>query len=192
MPLSFESLSHGAVAFGFFNIESDMLLLESTFLFAEDFCGYIRRLAESGPTPSSMEWEVFLLSRSDVGDLMGAIHGVRFTGFIGDTYRKFPFPNDPAGFKQKTAGFRNRKAFESMIAKYARSGLVPFTADAKGEVVGIGVYLFSRLWFQALLKYVWQGGYPRWQDEKRPSYVMEMRKKISESSSPLFNGLRFE
>ncbi len=31
MPLSFESRSHGPVAFGFFNIESDMLLLERTF-----------------------------------------------------------------------------------------------------------------------------------------------------------------
>jgi len=28
MPLAFESLSHGTIAFGFFNIESDMLLLE--------------------------------------------------------------------------------------------------------------------------------------------------------------------
>jgi hypothetical protein len=26
MPLAFESLSHGTIAFGFFNIESDMLL----------------------------------------------------------------------------------------------------------------------------------------------------------------------
>lgn len=33
MPLSFESRSHGPVAFGFFNIESDMLLLERTFFF---------------------------------------------------------------------------------------------------------------------------------------------------------------
>ena len=28
MPLAFESLSHGTIAFGFFNIESDLLLLD--------------------------------------------------------------------------------------------------------------------------------------------------------------------
>ncbi|MGD2186296.1 MAG: hypothetical protein PVI71_09215 [Desulfobacterales bacterium] len=31
MPLAFESLSHGSIAFGFFNIETDMLLLENYF-----------------------------------------------------------------------------------------------------------------------------------------------------------------
>ena len=30
MPLAFDSLNHGIVAFGFFNIDSDMLLLEQT------------------------------------------------------------------------------------------------------------------------------------------------------------------
>ena len=30
MPLAFESLSHGTIAFGFFNIDSDMLLLEKS------------------------------------------------------------------------------------------------------------------------------------------------------------------
>ena len=33
MPLTFDSLSHGKVAFGFFNIESDMLLLDHYFFF---------------------------------------------------------------------------------------------------------------------------------------------------------------
>jgi hypothetical protein len=32
MPLAFDTLSHGKIAFGFFNIESDMLLLEQYFL----------------------------------------------------------------------------------------------------------------------------------------------------------------
>ena len=30
MPLAFDSISHGSIAFGFFNIESDMLLLDLT------------------------------------------------------------------------------------------------------------------------------------------------------------------
>ncbi|MBC8441147.1 MAG: hypothetical protein H8D87_15855 [Deltaproteobacteria bacterium] len=37
MPLSFTSKSHGNIAFGFFNIESDMLLLEKYFFFADGF-----------------------------------------------------------------------------------------------------------------------------------------------------------
>lgn len=32
MPLAFDTLSHGTIAFGFFNIDSDMLLLEQYFL----------------------------------------------------------------------------------------------------------------------------------------------------------------
>ena len=46
MPLAFESLSHRTIAFGFFNIESDMLLLDRYFLFAEDFCCYLKNIAE--------------------------------------------------------------------------------------------------------------------------------------------------
>ncbi len=46
MPLAFDSLSHGIVAFGFFNIESDMLILEQYFFFATEFCDYITRIAE--------------------------------------------------------------------------------------------------------------------------------------------------
>ena len=45
MPLAFESLSHGTVAFGFFNIESDMLLLDRYFFFAGDFCDCVTALA---------------------------------------------------------------------------------------------------------------------------------------------------
>ena len=37
MPLEFQSISHGKIAFGFFNIETDMILLGHYFLFARDF-----------------------------------------------------------------------------------------------------------------------------------------------------------
>jgi hypothetical protein len=36
MPLAFESESHGTIAFGFFNIESDVLLLDRYFFFTTD------------------------------------------------------------------------------------------------------------------------------------------------------------
>ena len=45
MPLSFESMSHGTIAFGFFNIESDMLLCDRYFFFADDFCVKIGQMA---------------------------------------------------------------------------------------------------------------------------------------------------
>ena len=47
MPLTFESLSHGTIAFGFFNIDSDMLLLEQHFLFGSEFCHHISEMAEN-------------------------------------------------------------------------------------------------------------------------------------------------
>ena len=47
MPLSFKSESHGDIAFGFFNIESDMLLLENYFFFADKFCEWMTQMASS-------------------------------------------------------------------------------------------------------------------------------------------------
>ncbi len=38
MPLLFNSLSHGVVSFGFYNIETDGLLLGQHFFFCTDFC----------------------------------------------------------------------------------------------------------------------------------------------------------
>jgi hypothetical protein len=37
VPLEFESINHGRIAFGLFNIETDMILLNHYFLFAKDF-----------------------------------------------------------------------------------------------------------------------------------------------------------
>ncbi len=106
MPLAFESSSHGTVAFGFFNIESDMLLLERYFFFASDFCEQVNELVGSRDDATvSVSLKVFdIADVRERGDLMGAIHKVRFQGFIGDTYRKFPFPNRPVDFKQNPEG----------------------------------------------------------------------------------------
>ena len=43
--------------------------------------------------------------------------------------------------------------------------------------------------FQELIKYVWAGGFPRWKDERRPDYVIAMKKKIEASENSLFEGL---
>jgi hypothetical protein len=47
MPLLFKSVSHGDLAFGFFNIETDMLLLNGYFFFASDFCRHVATLRDN-------------------------------------------------------------------------------------------------------------------------------------------------
>jgi len=97
MPLSFSSISHGTVAFGFFNIHTDLLLLENRFFFATEFCAALIRMAE-GESAFETAMEAYLIEdRSRVGDLMGAIQGRVFTGFIGEVYRRFPFPAPRSG-----------------------------------------------------------------------------------------------
>ncbi len=191
MPLAFDSINHGQVAFGFFNIETDMLLLENYFLFATQFCDYIRQIAASAYTGGiQTTWKVDCIQpASRVGDLMGAIHGVRHTGFMGEIYRLFPFPSEPEAFKQQPEGVENQKLIREIIRKYAQSVEIPFQTDARAEKVVAGVYQFTRETFHELIGYVWRGGYPRWRDEKRPDYAVSMRRSVVKSSHPLFKGL---
>jgi len=72
MPLEFESISHGPIAFGFFNIDTDMLLLEHCFLFADEFCNYISEMAKGKSKGShTMVWKVYHIEkRTEVGNLM--------------------------------------------------------------------------------------------------------------------------
>ena len=102
MPLAFESLSHGTIAFGFFNIESDMLLMDQYFFFVDDFCSNVEKIA-AAPFDRAYEeiWQIYQISDPhQIGDLNGAIHGVRYVGFLGEVYRRFPFPEKPEDFKQ--------------------------------------------------------------------------------------------
>ena len=193
MPLSFESNSHGTIAFGFFNIESDMLLLDRYFLFASDFCSRIGELAETTDGEARhTRWRVYHIeSPEKIGDLMGAIHGIRYTGFLGEVYRQFPFPQESAGFKQKPDGDRTRSLISEIIANFARPQEIPVTVSNNGDEIEIGVYKFSRAQFQELLNYVWRGGYPRWQDDLRPDYVESMKEKIINNSKFLFANMVF-
>jgi hypothetical protein len=194
MPLAFDSVSHGTIAFGFFNIESDMLLLEHYFFFATEFCQYISEIAEKdGKHDYKTSWEVYYIEDpKDIGDLMGAIHGIRYAGFIGELYRRFPFPQRPEDFKQRPEGFKNRAVVEEVIGKYAEVRHVPFITVDKAQEIGIGAYRFTRASFQELIKYVWRGGYPRWKDEVRPDCVSRMKSKIVTSHNALFGGITFE
>jgi hypothetical protein len=191
MPLSFSSLSHGEVAFGFFNIESDLLLLDNTFMFAEDFCGSIGLLADKRVDDfSGIDWKVTILAPEDIGDLHGAISGTRLRGFIGEVYGLFPFPKDPGAFKQNPEGFRTRGLITKLIQQYSGISTISVTLNEADLTFGIGEYLFSKDRLAELLYYVWVGGYPRWNQGIRPSYVMKMKEKVEGSLHPLFQGIR--
>jgi len=193
VPLSFDSLSHGTIAFGFFNIESDMLLCDRYFLFADEFCTYIGDIAgNAGEQFYRASWRVQVIETAEeIGDLMGAIHGVRFTGFLGELYRRFPFPQQPEEFKQNPEGAQTQTLVTEIISKYARNKEIQVTVDNGKMETTIGPYHFNRSQFQELLKYVWRGGYPRWKNDTRPAYVTEMKNKIMLNCSGVFSNIDF-
>lgn len=192
MPLAFESLSHGTIAFGFFNIDSDMLLLEKYFLFGSEFCRHISEMAANCDQDRfESNWPVYSIEdRAQIGDLMGAIHGIRFSGFIGELYRKYPFPEKPEAFKQKPEGYRSQALVRDMISNYADRILLPVKARNRALEVDIGEYKFNRKTFQELITYVWRGGYPRWRDGIRPDYVLDMKAKIAGHLQGLFEKIQ--
>ena len=193
MPLAFESLNRGTIAFGFFNIDTDLLLLQQYFLFADDFCSHLVRMAEDKRQETyETAWEVYSIEDPrKIGDLMAAIHGIRYTGFIGEVYKQFPFPRKESEFKQKPEGFQNRAWMISLLGRWAASKSIPVRLDKVNETVSIGEYLFTKAVFHQLIQYVWAGGYPRWKDEIRPGYVMEMKERLEKAGGWLTRGLVF-
>ncbi len=193
MPLAFDSLSHGKIAFGFFNIETDLLLLNRYFFFASDFCRY---LVEAVPYLRAGDWEtawtIVRIEDDRIGDLMGAIHGVDLRGFIGEVYRHFPFPPDPAGFKQNTRGFQTRSVLEPILTDYGRAEEIPVRFRRKENEVAIGEYGFDQENFQELIFYIEQGGYPRWRDGRQPGYVEAMKQSVEKAGCFPFIGIKKE
>ena len=160
MPLEFDSLSHGRIAFGFFNIETDMILLEHYFLFARDFCDHI---SESAQAPSNeiyeSSWDIYLIEKDlDMGNLMGAIHGMDLRGFIGEVYKRFPFPREREKFRQNPGGFKTRPLVEKLIQKYGEKRSIPFSIRPKEDKIAMGEYFFNKASFHELIMYVWMGG----------------------------------
>lgn len=207
MPLAFQSLSHGQIAFGFFNIETDMLLLEVHFFFADDFCRAVSQLAQgpgnipptvrpmsrraqgSGDIPSTVRLDGYTLEPSRIGSLMGSLHGTDFKGFIGEVYTLYPFPREEEKFRQQPEGFRHREMIEKIMAKYAHTEPIGITFDRADGFVDFGGYVFERGEFLRLILY---GGYPRWRDGIRPKYVREMKEAIEISANDLFAGFDLE
>lgn len=176
MPLAFESLSHKTVAFGFFHIETDMLLLEDHFFFADVFCNAVSGLAEHPGNPVfEATWPGYRFTDlANMGDLMGAIHGVRLSGFIGRLYRIRPFPDRPGDFRQKSVGGFSREWVTAEIRRWAVPCRIPFRARFPAGDASIGQFRFSNRVFHELIDYVRRGGYPRWAAGQRPGYVFAM------------------
>ena len=103
-------------------------------------------------------------------------------------YKLFPFPQNRDGFKQNPEGFKNRSLIENLIQKYAKGMEIYFRINKERDQINIGEYAFNRTSFQELVKYIWQGGYPRWKDDIRPDYVLAMKEKIDQSKGWLFDG----
>jgi len=190
MPLLFESISHGEVPFGFFNIETDMILLDNYFFFASDVSNNISEIAQmTTDNAHSQDWETYIIHPQRIGNLMGAIAGVDLRGFIGEVYSLFPFPHEPDKFRQNPEGFKTRAIMEDIIKRYASPSHIKVIIDETTWTISIGGYKFSRLGFHELIRYLWIGGYPRWKDSLRPDYIMRMKEKVEKTSYPLFDGI---
>ena len=187
MPLAFPSKSHATIVFGFFNIESDMLLLNGNFFFADRFCQAVGEL-DQGSCAEVFETSLpgwLIDDPYKVGNVNAAIQGVDLSGFIGATYRKFPFPKEPQGFKQKPYGAENQAIFSELIEGFGRPQSIRLGWQAADQTVSLAEIVFERETFTQLIGYVDRGGYPRWENEVRPAYVVALMEKLSASKSAL-------
>ena len=167
MPLLFNSLSHGVVSFGFYNIETDGLLLGQHFFFCTDFCTAMKVLFEKPldeAATTAFSGHVFQ-DPQRIGNLKGAItKDSRHTGFFGELYRIWPFSEAPGAFRQKLHCFENREQTLALLESMAAPIEIQGTRNANFQQVAIGSYHFSRKEFVRLLQYVARGGYPTWED----------------------------
>jgi len=174
MPIAFDSKSHGKVVFGFYNIETDSLLLNELFFFSTDFCDAVRKICNP-MTNTTVPGHSFL-NQEDIGDFTGAMHGVHYTGYMGELYQEWPFPSKPEDFRQKLDGTKNRAKVQAILTKHAPKMDIEL-GRSENHDVQIGQYTFNKEQFIALLHYVRRGGMPTWQgfeEGKRPPYVTEM------------------
>lgn len=186
MPLGFHSLSHGVVPFGFFNVASDLLILGDHFAFGPEMCEWFGSWATHVGSTKEMSECVPMWVIDDprkIGDLGGAIRGTDFRGLIGRSYELFPFPSQDDGFRQDPEGGRTRPVMEALLAEFAGAPRsIPVTISG---TVSIGAYVFDAAGFDELVLYLWRGGMPRWRDDSRPSYVLQMMQRVRAARSSM-------
>lgn len=188
MPIGFQTMSHGEIPIGFFNIESDIFLINNYFIFASELSKAIQNWTK-GEDELEMDLKMYIIEdNKNIGNLMGAINGVIFTGFIGELYKLFPFPAKPEDFKQKTGGYKTQKEVDAIIQKYAKLEPVKVIISRDENAITIGEYEFKKEQFHEVIAYIWRGGMPMWKDDIRPDYVEEMMKAVLNSNHWFFQG----
>jgi len=179
MPISFPSISHGQIPIGFFNIETDMLLMDRYFFFSTDFCEWINEWADTGDFSPDEKTVYAIEQREKIGNLSDAIHGYEFTGFIGEVYKLFPFPKKPSGFKQKPYGTQNRSAVETAIQPFAVQLKIPIVFIQESRTINFGDYTFRAEVFREIIGYIEAGGMPGWLNGRPPEYVTRMMTQLA-------------
>lgn len=174
MPISFSSVSHGHIPIGFFNIETDMLLMDRYFFFSTDFCKWVIEWANAENFNRDEKMVYAIQQREMIGNLSDAIYGYDFTGFIGGVYKLFPFPEKRSGFKQKPYGNRNRQVVERTIQPFAVQLKIPIVLHQENLTIEFGDYTLSMDVFHEIIGYIEVGGMPGWLEGRPPDYVSEM------------------
>jgi hypothetical protein len=188
MPLAFATLNRGVVPFGFFNIRTDMVLLDQYFAFADDACGWIEALAATSDDVDTRRPAWVIADHTQMGDLHGAMAGGDLSGFIGTVYSRFPFPQSRDDFRQDPDGHLTRPEIEPLIDRFAQRQEIAIRSAAAAGTVEVGDYLFDEPGFAELVRYLWRGGFPRWKDDRRPDYIDRMMEAVRSSPSWLFLG----
>lgn len=190
MPLAFDTLSHGSVAVGFCNVETDLLVLHHYVVFASDFCRWLVAWG-TGPDSFTEKRPLWVVDNATAwGDLHAAIAGVESGGLMGALYGRWPFPSDPRDFRQKRNGYENRSQAEALLQPFARHAVVTLTVDRAGQVVAIGPCRFAAAAFRRVVSYLWRGGMPTWDSGGRPAYVEALGETVGRSGHWLFEGVR--
>ncbi|MCA1793127.1 MAG: hypothetical protein LC660_04500 [Desulfobacteraceae bacterium] len=77
---------------------------------------------------------------------------------------------------------------QDLIAGFAEKKIVQMGFDDRGHF-RFGPYEFTQTVFHELIRYVWQGGYPRWKDGIRPAYVTAMADQTAKTNNQFFAGV---
>lgn len=194
MPLGFNSLNHGVIAFGFFNIETDLLLMQNRVFWCRDFCALFTDL---GATEAHKIFQArlpawIIQNQEDLGDLHGSIAGRTHYGLIGELYRRWPFPSDPAGFRQKPAGAATKAEVLEILERFGQQAELEIRAEASQDLCDLGGISFNGDGTRALANYVWRGGMPGWQDGQRPDYLWEAAADWRGAVNPLLAGMALD
>jgi hypothetical protein len=187
MPISFPSKSHGRIPIGFFNIETDMLLMDRYFFFSTDFCEWVVEWVGAGDFCCDERMVYAIRQREMIGNLSSAIYATEFTGFIGEVYKLFPFPKNRSGFKQKPDGTKTRSAVEAAIQPFAVQLKIPIVFRQESRIIRFGDYVFRAEVFQEIISYIEAGGMPGWLNGRPPDYVTRMMAQIAISRHPVMS-----